>query len=286
MGNVIDLTGRKFNRWTVLECVGRTKSGGALWRCICECGTIRDVDGRTLRDGTSKSCGCYARERSVESTKIAATKHGGKANGKTERLYGIWCGIKNRCLNPNSKHYHDYGGRGIKVCDEWVEDYAVFRGWAYENGFNDSVPKKYQSLDRVDNDGPYSPDNCAWHTAIQQCNNRRGNRVVEYNGERHTLAEWGRKLNIPDDTLLKRLNKYGYSVEDAFTRPMHYKSAECYDDRPNNRILEYNGEKHSLSEWARIIGIKADALSKRLNKYHYTVEEALTKPLAQRTTNS
>ena len=150
MGNVIDLTGKQFGRWAVLECVGRNKSGGAVWLCQCECGTMRDVDGRSLRDGVSKSCGCLGAEHRLAAVRIKSRKHGGKANGTTERLYGVWIGMKDRCDNQNSRYFSMYGGRGITLCDEW-EDYAAFREWALATGYDPTAPKGACTIDRIDN---------------------------------------------------------------------------------------------------------------------------------------
>lgn len=216
MGNVIDLKGRTFGRWRVIQCVGRTKSGGALWECECECGNIRNVDGHSLRSGVSKSCGCLGAEHRIEASKKVVTKHG----GRNERLYSVWQGIKERCFNKNNRNYAQYGGRGISMCKEW-EDYSVFRAWAIENGYDKDAPYSKCTLDRIDNNLGYNPENCRWVTSMEQCNNRSSNHLVTFNGEKHTISEWARITGIRKDTLRRRIMCYGWDIERALTEPVH-----------------------------------------------------------------
>lgn len=202
MKKPIDLTGQRFGRLVVQECVGR-RCGHALWSCLCDCGNVIEVIACDLKKGHTASCGCLQRERSRES----ATVHGGQ---KT-RLYEIWCAMKARCNRRTDESYKDYGGRGITVCDEWANSFEAFRKWALSNGYQNNL-----SIDRKDNDGPYCPENCRWATAKQQNNNQRSNRVITHNGESHTIAEWAELVGIKYDTLRRRLNK-GWSVERALT---------------------------------------------------------------------
>lgn len=200
MGNLIDLTNQKFERWTVLKQVKNPHDSSAAWLCLCDCGNISIVRGKDLRYGKSKSCGCLR------------TKHGGEGSP----LYRVWHGIKVRCFNPNSPAFKDYGGRGITVCSEWLNDFAAFRDWAIENGYRAGL-----SIDRIDNDGPYSPDNCRWATTEEQANNRRSNHLVSHNGETHTLSEWSRLTGIPRTILRNRLNILNWSVEKSLTTPVN-----------------------------------------------------------------
>lgn len=279
MGAFIDLSGQKFGRWTVVERVANNKWNQAVWRCVCECGTVRDINGRLLRDGSSKSCGCHLREKVGKHILGRKSVHGGSADGKCERLYRVWCGMKQRCYNQNNKGYKNYGGRGIYVCSEWKNDYAAFREWAYENGYDDNLPRKYQSLDRIDNDGPYSPENCAWHTAMQQCNNRRSSCILEFDGEKRTLAEWSRLVGFSKGAVWRRLNTYGYTVEQALTVPLC--SSNCRPRKPTytSRMIKYNGEEHTLAEWSRILHIRSGTLAKRIDMYGFTIEDAFTRPV-------
>ena len=218
MGNIIDLTGNRYGRWTVIKIEGRTSSGGSAWLCECDCGTKRVVSGSSLKQGLSNSCGCLGKEHREKAAADAARKHG----GKNERLYNVWQGIKERCCNKRSKYYSHYGGRGITICEQWL-DYAVFREWANANGYDPTAPKGACTIDRIDNDKGYYPDNCRWVPSVVQCNNRRNNHMISYNGKTQTISQWSREVGIRKDTLRRRIEIYGWSVERALTQPVNQK---------------------------------------------------------------
>ena len=157
---LIDLTGKKFGRLMVLKRVfpPNTKNK-AYWLCQCDCGNTIVCASRNLREGSTKSCGCLQREIAKE----RATVHGFSG----EPLYHVHNMMKQRCFNPNNKNFKDYGGRGIQVCKEWL-DYAEFRKWATENGYKQGL-----SIERINNDGNYCPENCTWITLSEQQKNRR-----------------------------------------------------------------------------------------------------------------
>lgn len=191
-----DLTGLKFGKLTPIKIDHITASGHTYWLCLCECGGSKVVRASHLKTGNVTSCGCI-------------TPH--RTHGETgSRLYIIWNNMKQRCSNPNSFEFHLYGGRGISVCEEWKNSYEAFRSWAMENGYSPKL-----SIDRIDNNGNYCPENCRWATAVEQANNTRRNRLLTYKGETHSVSEWGRILGIKQSTLNMRLNKYKWSIEDA-----------------------------------------------------------------------
>lgn len=202
MGRRIDLLGQRFGRLTVIEETDRRANGSILWKCRCDCGNTVLVRSNHLRRGGVLSCGCYNRD--------IITKHGDKDNP----LYHTLQCMKDRCYNSNAQEYENYGGRGIKVCDEWLESYESFRDWAMANGY-----RKGLSIDRIDNNGDYSPDNCRWATMKTQCRNRRSNHLLTINGETHCIAEWGEIANIIPSRISKRLER-GWSPYDAVFRPI------------------------------------------------------------------
>lgn len=133
-------------------------------------------------------------------------------------MYRIWHGMKDRCLNKKGKNYASYGGRGITICEEWANSFETFRDWAMANGYRDDL-----TIERKENDGPYSPENCRWATEKEQANNRRSSRFIEHRGETHTLKEWAEIAGMSLEALKYRIDS-GWSIEDALTKPVAKKS--------------------------------------------------------------
>lgn len=222
-----DITGQKFERLTVIEFVGVNPVGrSALWKCKCECGNDVVVRGTNLRNGVTKSCGCLLKEyyrnkpkSSAEKTALANTTHG----CTHDRLFKIWTSMRSRCRNSKTPAYKWYGAKGVRVCKEWDESYLAFKKWAYANGYDDTAPMHHCSIDRIDVNGDYCPENCRWADVKTQAENKTTVRMIEYNGEKHSIAEWARIYGVHRDTLRWRLNKLGWPIEKALT----YKPWEC-----------------------------------------------------------
>lgn len=208
MSVVIDRTGQRYNRLVVL---GRSepKYRSTMWECRCDCGNIAYVDTHSLISGHTKSCGCWKREKASE----RLLTHG----EMPVRLYRIWRGMKARCNNPHTKDFHYYGARGIKVCDEWMEHYESFRDWAFANGYSDTL-----TLDRVEVNKDYSPDNCRWVDRHTQMRNTRNNLNLTFNGETKTVTEWAEITGMERHTISYRKNVLKWDDEKVLTTfPKH-----------------------------------------------------------------
>lgn len=191
-----DLTGKRFGRLVVIE-KAKTEHKSTRWKCKCDCGNECTVLAENLKTGHTTSCGCYREEKRPS----LRYKHGQRHT----RIYSTYTKIKDRCYNPNNPSYSRYGGRGITICDEWKKNPESFIKWAYDNGYDEKAAYGECTLDRIDNDKGYSPDNCRWVNEQVQANNRRSNKRYEYNGETHTIAEWSRILNVNMGTMVSGL---------------------------------------------------------------------------------
>lgn len=206
MGALVDLTGRRFGKLTVLERVG-FKSHNTQWLCVCDCGNTTVAGRGNLLNGHTKSCGCLKHCKAVNRT------HG---KSKT-RLYYVWWNMLNRCYNDKVRDFPNYGGRGITVCQEWQDSFQAFNDWAAANGYIDTAKRGEYTLDRIDVNGNYEPSNCRWVTIKEQTNNKRSNHVVVFCGETLTLTQLAETTGIPYKTLHKRINNLGWDVEKAAT---------------------------------------------------------------------
>lgn len=204
--------GMKFGKLTVMKEDGRDPNGCVIWLCECDCGNEFRTTSTYLKRGFSTSCGCDTKNKMIKSHKTH-----GESNDK---LYRTWQNMKNRCYYPQSREYHNYGGRGIIVCQEWKQDYTSFRDWAFSNGYDPNLKFGECTLDRINVNGNYEPNNCRWITNKEQQNNRRDNQYIEYHDEIKTLTEWSNILGINASTLRSRINISHWSIKKAFETPV------------------------------------------------------------------
>lgn len=183
----LDLVNKTFGNLKVLSYEGNSK-----WLCECKCGQRKIIRTGDLTGNKTQSCGCLKHSVSIK----RFYKHG----HQKERVYKIWQGMKTRCYNPNRKYYNRYGGRGIKVCQEWLDDFMNFYNWAMNNGYNDKL-----SIDRINVNGNYEPNNCRWVNKKIQARNTSANKFYTYNNETHCLAEWAEILNVSLKVLRHRI---------------------------------------------------------------------------------
>lgn len=198
MSKIVDMTGRTCGRLIVIALEG-IRPGGAVWRCVCSCGARTVVRGRHLRTGDVKSCGCLQKER----LSARRRSHGGSLTPE----YSVWLGLRKRCFNKNDRAYKNYGGRGISICERWAK---------FDNFIADMGPRPSldHSVERIDNNRGYSPDNCRWATRLEQASNTRRNVFIVIDGVKMSLAAASRHLGIKYSKLNRRLAE-GWPVEKA-----------------------------------------------------------------------
>ncbi|MEJ6485499.1 hypothetical protein N0Y54_30060 [Nostoc punctiforme UO1] len=242
----IDLAGHRYGKLLVKRRHRQnSKSGKARWICVCECGRETIVASNNLRSQQVCSCGICVR---------------GKHNQSKSRTYKIWSSMKMRCLNPNDSSWNYYGGRGIQICERWKQSYEAFLDDMGE------CPSEQHSIDRIDFNGDYCPENTRWILLSEQGKNTRHNRVINAFGKSQILADWVRETGIANTTLRSRLNK-GQHPEEALSTPVF-----------RERLLTFDGETKSLTDWGRYAGIHPDTLSGRLSR-GWSLSDALKKPI-------
>jgi len=205
MGKPIDMTGQRYGRLSVIEMAGHNKHRQRLWRCVCDCGETTEVLGFLLRQEQTQSCGCLQRE---------AIGNVNKKHGKSKsQIWSIHRSMMDRCYLRTSSAFKNYGGRGIAVCKRWHD---------FENFYADMGDKpKGMTLERVDNDGSYTPDNVRWASYKDQANNRRCNVVLEFQGRKQTMQQWSDEMGLKIQTVWARLNR-GWSVDRALTEEVRH----------------------------------------------------------------
>ena len=188
-----DLTGQRFGKLIVINKDSNSTIRHPKWLCQCDCGQIKSIRASALVGGLTRSCGCLRRETMDSKT----------------RLYQIWKQIRQRALKHTSKSEH-YFDRGITMCDEWANNFKSFKEWSLANGYNDNL-----SIDRIDNNKGYSPDNCRWATAKVQANNRSNNTYITINGETMSLSRWCDRLGVNRNTVSSYRRYHNLSYEDT-----------------------------------------------------------------------
>jgi hypothetical protein len=256
--------GQKYFELTVVSLLPeRSKSGKKQWECLCDCGNKTIISSDRLNSGIVKTCGCL-RSRTHKKHGMALTP-----------IYKRWASIKDRCYNPNNRHYRSYGGRGIEVCEEWVNSFDEFYRWVLSVGWDGECDL---SIDRIDNNKGYCPDNCRLATKKEQQRNMRSNKSLTAFGETKTVAAWAEDsrcvVGLP--TLRGRINAGIMSPEDALTQKANNSI------RFDTEILIAFGETKTVSQWVKddrcAVGLKT--LRTRIFQRNWDVEKALTQPSA------
>lgn len=238
MGKFIDLLGEKFGRLTVIERMPNNKRKQAVWKCRCDCGKEVIVTAGHLRSGHTNSCGCYGRDRAAE----YHLTHGMKGT----KLFSVYHTMKGRCYNPTDKKYHRYGARGIKICDEWLNDPSIFFEWALQNGYMEGL-----SIDRIDNDGNYCPENCRWADNKTQANNKSNNTIIEHDGIFKTISEWADELGISYAAVKARYHNGSFH--------------RLFDNKNTNRkLVAHSGVKKTMKEWSVFLGLNYHTIKTRV----------------------
>lgn len=206
MPKFIDLTGQRFGRWLVIKRVGTNNHGSPTWKARCDCGIVKIINGMALRQGASKSCGCYNKDVHREVCLKRNTTHGLVHS----KAYHTWVNMRQRCENPKATAYKKYGAKGITVCERWK---------TFENFYADigEPPSPLHTIERKDPKGEYAPGNCRWATQKEQQNNRSNNHRITHGGETKTLNQWAAHIGINRSSLTRRIKNWG--VERAISTP-------------------------------------------------------------------
>lgn len=202
--NYKNLTGLKFNKLTVIKLKSKNKNGSYIWECKCDCGNTIYVTTSQLKSGQTKSCGCLRKEKHHKTHGL--TKH---------KLYRIYWGMKGRCYDIKNHRYNLYGGRGIAICDEWLNNFLSFYNWSIQNGYKDGL-----TIDRIDGNNNYTPSNCRWINKKNQNRNLRTNNNITFKGKTKCIGEWCEITGLSRSTLSYRL-KAGWNIKRALTEPKH-----------------------------------------------------------------
>lgn len=208
-GHPKDITNQRFGRLVAIRPEFKDKRNHWHWLCRCDCGNEKVIALSSLTRGLTRSCGCLDKEAHL--LRPNAATHGMTGT----RLHRIWKAMKTRCYNPNTYDYKTYGAKGIRVCDEWKNDFMAFHDWAINNGYSDKL-----SIDRIEVNGDYCPENCRWASDVTQANNKASTRYVEYNGKSYTLTELSQMTGFTRETLYYRIFIAEWDVEKALLKAL------------------------------------------------------------------
>ena len=248
----IDFSGKRFGKLVVVR---KASKGRSWWDCKCDCGN--EITLPTYRLFEYKSCGCLEKENKANLTKYTRT------HGMTNtRLYSVWRKIKERCTNPNTEHYDRYGGRGICICDDWKNSFGKFYEWAINNGYDENLTGKEQSIDRIDVNGNYEPTNCRWITQLEQARNRTNTVYIEFKGKSISLAEFA-SLNDIDYHYANRHLRYGFTAERIiYEWNILHNTPDTYM-RIEEAAEHYNVSAHSIRAWLKCGKLQGKIVGRR-----------------------
>ena len=209
----LNLSGERYGKLLVIKetepIINPSGRKRTMWLCQCDCGNYHKASTDNLRSGEVTSCGCAKDSRWLKT-------HG----FSSERLYHIWCDIKDRCYNENNNRYQHYGGKNIHMCDEWLHDYLAFRTWMIEHGYNANAKYGESTIDRIDVNGGYCPENCRVVNMITQNRNRTNTLMYTYHGETKSLPEWAEQYGLKYSTLRARIEVHHWDIETALLTPV------------------------------------------------------------------
>lgn len=259
MSRFVDLTGQKFGRLTVVRRLSNNKYNFAMWQCKCNCGNIKNVSTNSLKSGNTQSCGCLQKE------KVKEIGYNNNKNKIPIKIRNTLYRMRTRCYNPKSSQYKYYGARGISICEQWMDKengMLFFYKWAIQNGYKEGL-----TIDRIDVNGNYEPNNCRWATIQQQANNKRNTRYLIYNNEKHTIFEWAKITNIPLKTIRNRVNK-GNDIHKIFNKHIGNEKSVVQYDLKGKLIKKYKSIKEAKSQTG-ILGISncCNGYAKTAGKY-------------------
>ncbi len=251
-----DLAGQRFGRLIVIGLSNEHGHYGKLWLCKCDCGGEKLTTTYKLKSGKVKSCGCLEKENLDK-----ISKHKLKHGLSESILYKKWCGMKARCFNPHYKFFERYGGRGITVCEKWLGEHGFehFKDWAYSAGYDDSKEKYEQTLDRINTNGNYCPENCKWSNQLEQVKNRSNSRLIlDIDGESLTADQFDKKHCIEADMFTYRRITKGFSAQQIL-------------DEWNIYLDAKNGKYYTKNQAASLYGVTTATIANWMRKglLHY-----------------